>query len=133
MTDAARRRTKANDWPPLLLAEWQDTYATLHMWTQVVGKIRLSRTPLVNHWWNVALYVTASGLTTSLMPAGDRGFQIDFDLVDHRLDIVVTDVMMVRGSTELIEKSIRSASGMVLYLRRYSRMRSKMTTVSFSE
>ena len=78
-------------WPPLPVEEWAPTRDTLQLWTQVVGKVRLARTPLVNHWWNVALYVTASGLTTSLMPAGDRGFQIDFDLVDHRLDIVVTD------------------------------------------
>ena len=78
-------------WPPLPVEEWAPTRDTLQLWTQVVGKVRLARTPLVNHWWNVALYVTASGLTTSLIPAGDRGLQIDFDLVHHRVDIVVTD------------------------------------------
>ena len=72
-------------WPALPLEEWQDTYATLHMWTQVVGKIRLEQTPLVNHWWNVPLYVTARGLTTSVMPYKDRAFEIDFDFIDHRL------------------------------------------------
>ena len=65
------------------MAEWETTRDTLHLWTQVVGKVRLARTPLVNHWWNVALYVTARGLTTSLIPAGRRGFQIDFDFHDH--------------------------------------------------
>ena len=67
-------------WPSLPLEEWQETKDTLHMWTQVVGKIRLAQTPLVNHWWNVPLYVTARGLTTSAMPYGDRDFEIDVRL-----------------------------------------------------
>ncbi|MGH7565590.1 MAG: DUF5996 family protein [Gemmatimonadota bacterium] len=74
-------------WPSLPLEQWQDTYATLHMWTQVVGKIRLVQTPLVNHWWNVTLYVTPRGLTTGTMPHGTDAFRIDFDFVDHRLEI----------------------------------------------
>jgi hypothetical protein len=65
--------------------EWADTIDTLHMWTQVVGKIRLAQAPALNHWWHVPLYVTARGLTTSAMPYGDRLFQIDFDFIDHRL------------------------------------------------
>ena len=77
-------------WPPLPYEAWKDTYATLHMWTQIVGKIRLAQTPLVNHWWNVPLYVTARGLTTSPMPFEGRTFEIDFDFVDHRL-VVATD------------------------------------------
>ena len=68
-----------NAWPTLILEEWQDTLATLHMWTQIVGKIRLKQTPLVNHWWNVPLYVSACGLTTSPMPYQDRIFEIEFD------------------------------------------------------
>lgn len=84
-------------WPALPLTEWQDTYATLHMWTQIVGKIRLVQTPLVNHWWNVPLYVTARGLTTSPMPYKDRTFEIDFDFVDHQLVIKCND-----GGTEFI-------------------------------
>jgi hypothetical protein len=72
-------------WPPLPLEEWQDTYATLHMWTQIVGKIRLQQTPLVNHWWNVPLYVTARGLTTSTMPYKDHSFEMEFDFLDHQL------------------------------------------------
>ena len=80
-----------NDWPELKFAEWQDTLATLHMWTQVVGKIRLKQTPLVNHWWNVPLYVSARGLTTSAMPYEDRIFEIEFDFIDHLLLIKCSD------------------------------------------
>jgi hypothetical protein len=77
--------------PALPFEEWRETCATLHMWTQVVGKIRLAQTPLVNHWWNVPLYLTARGLTTSAMPYEDRTFQIDFDFVDHRLLFETSD------------------------------------------
>ena len=80
-----------NDWPTLRFSEWQDTYATLHMWTQVVGKIRLRQTPLVNHWWNVPLYVSARGLTTTAMPYQDRIFEIEFDFIDHKLRIECSD------------------------------------------
>ena len=80
-----------NPWPVLKFEEWQDTLATLHMWTQVVGKIRLAQTPLVNHWWNVPLYVSARGLTTSAMPYGDRIFEIEFDFIDHKLLIKCSD------------------------------------------
>ena len=81
----------ADTWPGLPLAEWQDTYATLHMWTQIVGKIRLTLTPLENHWWNTTLYVTSRGLTTSAIPYGVRTFEIDFDFIDHRLIIQTSD------------------------------------------
>jgi hypothetical protein len=80
-----------NAWPTLILEEWQDTLATLHMWTQIVGKIRLAQTPLVNHWWNVTLYVSACGLTTSPMPYQDRIFEIEFDFLDHKLRIECSD------------------------------------------
>jgi hypothetical protein len=72
-------------WPPLALESWKDTYATLHMWTQIVGKVRLGLTPLVNHWWNVPLYVTARGLTTSRIPYGERSFELWFDFIQHQL------------------------------------------------
>jgi Family of unknown function (DUF5996) len=72
-------------WPALPLDSWKDTYATLHMWTQIVGKVRLALTPLVNHWWNVPLYVTARGLTTSVMPYGERSFELRFDFLKHEL------------------------------------------------
>src|SRR3712207_3145701 len=80
-----------NPWPSLPLDQWQDTYTTLHLWTQIVGKIRLTQTPWINHSWHVTLYVTARGLTTSPMPYGDRTFQIDFDFLDHRLLILTSD------------------------------------------
>ena len=82
----------SNDvWPILPVAEWVDTRDTLQLWTQIVGKVRMVSTPLMNHWWNVPLYVTGRGLTTSLIPRDRRAFQIDFDLVADRLDILVSD------------------------------------------
>jgi hypothetical protein len=74
-------------WPELPLNAWQDTYATLHMWTQMVGKVRLALSPLVNHWWEVALYVNARGLTTSAIPYGDGIFEVQFDFIEHKLII----------------------------------------------
>jgi hypothetical protein len=76
---------KPSAWPALPLNEWKDTCATLHMWTQIVGKIRAEFAPLINHWWNVPLYVNARGLTTSLIPYGDRPFELTFDFIDHEL------------------------------------------------
>jgi hypothetical protein len=78
-------------WPELPTAAWRETYETLHLWTQIVGKVRLARTPWLNHSWHVALYVTARGLTTSPIPDGVRTFQIDFDLIDHLLRISTSD------------------------------------------
>jgi len=79
--------TNQNPWPELPLAAWQDTYATLHMWTQIVGKVRLALSPRVNHWWEVPLYVNARGLTTSAIPYRDGIFEVQFDFIDHQLDI----------------------------------------------
>lgn len=78
-------------WPALPLDSWKDTCATLHMWTQMVGKVRLRLTPLINHWWNVALYVTARGLTTSRIPYGERAFELRFDFIQHRLVLETND------------------------------------------
>jgi Family of unknown function (DUF5996) len=80
-----------NSWPELPTTTWRETYETLHLWTQIVGKIRLVRAPWLNHSWHVALYVTARGLTTSPIPDGNRTFQIDFDLIDHTLKIATSD------------------------------------------
>jgi len=74
-------------WPPLPLREWSATRDTLHMWTQIVGKTRLALAPMVNHWWQVPLYVSARGLTTSWMPYGTSGFSVEFDFIDHGLEI----------------------------------------------
>ncbi len=78
-------------WPELPTAAWRDTYATVQLWTQIVGKIRLTRSPWLNHSWHVALYVTPRGLTTSPIPDGARAFQIDFDFIDHALRIAASD------------------------------------------
>src|SRR5258707_12477494 len=78
-------------WPELPTAAWRDSYATLHLWTQIVGKIRLTRAPWLNHSWHVALYVIPRGLTTSPVPDGTRTFQIDFDFIDHFLRISTSD------------------------------------------
>lgn len=78
-------------WPSLPLEAWRDTYATLHLWTQIVGKIRLVQSPWINHGWHVTLLVTARGLTTTLIPHGTRAFQIDFDFIAHRLILQSND------------------------------------------
>jgi len=78
-------------WPQLPSDQWAETLATLHLWTQVVGKIRLARTPWINHSWHVPLYVTTRGLSTSPMQAGDRSFELNFDFLSHCLDIRVSD------------------------------------------
>jgi hypothetical protein len=84
-------RAQAEPWPALPYEAWKDTCTTLHLWTQVVGKIRLARTPWINHSWHVTLYVTARGLTTSPIPYQGRAFQIDFDFIDHALVIRTSD------------------------------------------
>ena len=91
-------------WPSLPLEEWKDTCATLHMWTQIVGKVRLEQTPLVNHWWNVPLYVSARGLTTTAMPYGDRFFEMEFDFIDHKLVTKCSDA--ATASITLEPKSV---------------------------
>jgi uncharacterized protein DUF5996 len=78
-------------WPQLPLSEWSATCETLHRWTQIVGKVRMVLTPMVNHWWNVTLHVTSRGFTTSPIPHGTRTFCIDFDFIDHRLIIATSD------------------------------------------
>ncbi|HEY3268473.1 MAG TPA: DUF5996 family protein [Armatimonadota bacterium] len=87
LTPAAGRAETSRGaiWPALPLSEWADTYATLHMWTQVVGKVRLALAPMMNHWWQAPLYVTVRGLTTSPMPYGSESCSIDFDFIDHKL------------------------------------------------
>src|SRR3954462_8669474 len=88
---------EGSGWPELRYAAWRDTCETLQLWTQIVGKIRLARTPWLNHSWHVTLYVTARGLTTSPIPDGARSFQIDFDFIDHVLRIASSD-----GRQELV-------------------------------
>jgi Family of unknown function (DUF5996) len=92
------------EWPPLPLDAWADTYATLHMWMQVVGKVRLALAPRTNHWWHVALYLTARGLTTSPIPYRDWFFEIRFDFIDHQL--VIETSQGDRRSIALVPQSV---------------------------
>jgi uncharacterized protein DUF5996 len=92
-------------WPPLPLAAWRDTYATLHMWTQIVGKVCLALTPLSNHFWNIAFQITARGLVTPVMPIGGRGLMMTFDFVDHQLVIQCSD-----GASERIALQPRTVA-----------------------
>jgi uncharacterized protein DUF5996 len=93
------------DWPPLPFSEWEASCDTLHMWMQIVGKTRKELTPLVNHWWNVTLYVTPRGLTTSPIPFGEEAFEVRFDFVAHRLLIETS-----RGEERNIELRPRSVA-----------------------
>jgi Family of unknown function (DUF5996) len=86
-----------DDWPVLAYDDWAETAQTLHLWTQVVGKVRMALTPPVNHWWHVPLYVSARGLTTSPIPAGGRNVEIVFDFLEHQLRIICSD-----GRRELV-------------------------------
>ena len=78
-------------WPSLPFEAWRETYATLHLWTQIVGKVRLAQSPWMNHGWHSTLYVTSRGLTTSPIPYSSRTFQIDFDFIAHQLTIQSSD------------------------------------------
>jgi Family of unknown function (DUF5996) len=78
-------------WPDLSPSGWQDTFDTLHMWTQIVGKTRLALAPMENHWWQVALYVTVRGLTTSPMPHGNRSIAVELDFISHELIVFAGD------------------------------------------
>ncbi len=92
-------------WPSLPLAAWQDTYATVHLWTQIIGKIRLALAPKLNHWWQSTLYVTPRGLTTASIPYETRNFQISFDFLNHQLQIDTSD-----GITKRIALTPRSVA-----------------------
>jgi hypothetical protein len=78
-------------WPELPFEPWRPTCDTLHMWTQIVGKVRLALAPHLNHWWQVPLYVSPRGLTTTAIPYGDRNFEMEFDFIDHALAVRVSD------------------------------------------
>src|SRR5215813_14169614 len=96
MTNAMRKAEASESWPVLPLEAWKDTCDTLHMWTQIIGKVKLALSPPVNHWWHVPLYVTARGLTTSPIPSRrERGgvFEFHFDFIDHNLLVLTSDGM----------------------------------------
>jgi len=110
MTNPSLDRT--GRWPDLPLAAWSDTCATLHLWTQIVGKVRLARCAAVNHCWHVTLYVTATGLSTLPVPYGDRTFQIDLDFIDHRLTVQSSDGR--RGGFPLQPQSVAAFYGRLM-------------------
>jgi len=85
-------------WPPLKYDDWADTAETLHMWLQIAGKIRMTKSPPVNHWWHTVLYVSSRGLTTSAIPGCGGTFEIEFDFIDHQLRIDTT-----RGDSQMFE------------------------------
>src|SRR2546430_7597029 len=99
------RAAHSGTWPALPFEAWKDTYATLHMWTKIVGKIRLSPTPWTNHSWHVTLYLTSRGLTTSPIPHGSDIFEIYFDFIDHNLRILRSN-----GSHRTVEQKPRSVA-----------------------
>ncbi len=101
--------TATDSWPELTLSAWEDTLITFHLWTQIVGKVRLALEPMVNHWWQVPLYVSGRGLTTSLMHADAAGLEIEFDLLDHVLEARTTAGR--RAHVKLEPKSVASFYG----------------------
>ncbi|HEX3645625.1 MAG TPA: DUF5996 family protein [Vicinamibacterales bacterium] len=98
--------TENEQWPPLPYEEWKDTYATLHMWTQIVGKVALAQAPPLNHSWSIALLVTPRGLVTHTLPHGDRTFTMEFDFIDHQLVIRTSEGDV--GSVALAPRSVAS-------------------------
>jgi len=104
MPKSAAPDVSAAAWPALPLAPWQDTCNTVHLWTQIVGKTRLAFAPMQNHWWQVTLYVTPRGLTTSTMPAGARTISVDFDFVSHELLLRTSDGQ--RRALPLVAQSV---------------------------
>ncbi|HSZ56366.1 MAG TPA: DUF5996 family protein [Tepidisphaeraceae bacterium] len=103
-SQASPQSDSKDPWPALPLEAWRQTHATLHMWSQIVGKVQLALTPLINHWWNVTLHVTSRGLSTRAMPCGDRDLGILFDFVDHNLVLTSSDGQ--RKTMALAPKSV---------------------------
>ncbi len=105
-------------WPALPLEQWKDTYDTLHMWTQIVGKVRMALTPLQNHWWNVPLYVSARGLTTGAIPYRSAPFEMWFDFLDHQLVLQASNGS--RKTIPLVPRSVADFYADVLAMLRSS-------------
>lgn len=111
------------DWPALPYEEWKDTYGTLHMWAQIVGKIALAQAPPINHSWAVTFHVTPRGLSTRTLPHGTRAFTMEFDFVDHVLIIRASDgmtktiVLAPRTVADFYQEVLRTLAGMQLPVR----------------
>lgn len=92
-------------WPELPYQGWKNTYETLHLWTQIAGKVCLKLNPFINHWWHVALYVSARGLRTSMIPFGNRAFEIEFNFIDHLLSVTTADGRYVKMALKPVSVS----------------------------
>lgn len=112
-------------WPPLPLDSWRDTYATLHMWTQIVGKVRMNLTPPLNHYWHVPYYLTARGITTTRIPYGDRAFELTFDFLGHQLILETSDG--ISKSLPLIPRSVADFYSEFLELLRSANIQVKIS------
>src|ERR1700692_2972788 len=101
--DEIREMDRAAVWPAVSSQAWKETYETLHMWTQIVGKVRMELSPFLNHWWHVTLYVTPRGLTTSAIPYHGGSFDVTFDFLEHNLLICTSE-----GTTKVLPLIPRS-------------------------
>lgn len=122
--DDSVAKAHSADWPEIVYEDWKDTYETLHLWSQIVGRIRLACTPWINHQWHVSLYVTPRGLTTSLMPHDRSAFQIDFDVFDHEFRIAAADGRV--GTLDLHPRSVADFHGELM-----ARLEEMGVTVAF--
>jgi hypothetical protein len=126
-------------WPALPYEAWKDTFATLHLWTQIVGKVRLAQTPWINHSWHVTLYVTPRGLTTSPIPYSEREFQIDFDFIDHALLIQTSDgetrrlALEPRSVAEFYDALMAALAEAGIHVRIYGRPNEVANPIPFRE
>jgi hypothetical protein len=126
-------------WPALPYEAWKDTCATLHLWTQIVGKIRLAKTPWINHSWHVTLYVTPRGLTTSPIPYDGRAFQIDFDFIDHALLIQTSDgaarglALEPRSVAEFHDQLMTALAGVGIHVRIHGRPNEVADAIPFRQ
>ncbi|GAB1403347.1 hypothetical protein MASR1M74_05250 [Lentimicrobium sp.] len=102
-----------NNWPDLSYEKGKDTYATLHMWTQIVGKIKLAVVPWINHSWHITLHITPTGLSTLEMPYKNKSFQIDFDFINHKLKVITSDGEL--GGFDLYGNSVADFYRKILY------------------
>jgi hypothetical protein len=133
------RCAQAELWPALPYEAWKDTCTTLHLWTQIVGKIRLAQTPWTNHSWHVTLYVTPRGLTTSVIPYGERAFQIDFDFIDHALLIQTGDggtwrlALEPRSVTEFHDRLMAALAELGIRVRIHGRPNEVADPIPFRE
>jgi hypothetical protein len=135
----ASRKDGSGLWPELSYLAWKDTYATLHLWTQIVGKIRLAQTPWLNHSWHVTLYVSPCGLTTLSIPHGNRSFQLEFDFSRHELRASADDgtskkiVLSARPVAEFYADVLQALSELGIKVRIFERPNEIPDPIRFSE